>query len=155
MVYHGSKRCELGQHAHSRGSHAFTHTVTSPQLQPCGAKRTLCYWASSAMHAVWGMCYSDQSITGPGVNRQHLIIIIIMDIHRVPSQESLRHLQYHTYARTHTRTHARTHTHTHTHTQTEYQFYTRAFIAEMISQANANYDFTSGKRTACKAGIIF
>ena len=25
-VYHGSKRCELVQHAHSHGSHAFTHS---------------------------------------------------------------------------------------------------------------------------------
>ena len=30
--HHGSKRRELVQHAHSRGSHAFTHTLTSTQL---------------------------------------------------------------------------------------------------------------------------
>ena len=44
--YHGSKRCELLQHAHSCGSHAFTHTLTSTQLQPCGAKRQLSYYFS-------------------------------------------------------------------------------------------------------------
>ena len=32
--HHGSKRRELAQHAHSRESHAFTHTPTSTQLQP-------------------------------------------------------------------------------------------------------------------------
>ena len=32
--YHGSKHRELTQHAHSRGSHAFTHTLKSTQLQP-------------------------------------------------------------------------------------------------------------------------
>ena len=39
--HHGSKRRELVQHGHSHGSHAFTHTVTSTQLQPRGAKRRL------------------------------------------------------------------------------------------------------------------
>ena len=32
--HHGSKRHELAQHALSHGSHAFTHTLTSTQLQP-------------------------------------------------------------------------------------------------------------------------
>ena len=32
--HHGSKRRELAQHAHSHGSHAFTHAFTSTQLQP-------------------------------------------------------------------------------------------------------------------------
>ena len=42
--YHGSKRRELAQHAHSHGSHAFTHALTtSTQLQPRGAKRQLSY----------------------------------------------------------------------------------------------------------------
>ena len=43
---HGSKRRELVQHTHSRGSHAFTHTLTSTQLQPRGAKRQLSYYFS-------------------------------------------------------------------------------------------------------------
>ena len=30
--HHGSKRCELAQHTHSGGSHAFTHTHTSARL---------------------------------------------------------------------------------------------------------------------------
>ena len=44
--HHGSKRRELAQHTHSRGSHAFTHTltVTSTQLQPLRAKRQLSYY---------------------------------------------------------------------------------------------------------------
>ena len=41
---HGSERRELAQHARSRGSHAFTHTLTSTQLQPLGAKRQLSYY---------------------------------------------------------------------------------------------------------------
>ena len=36
---HGSK-----QHTHSPGSHAFTHTLTSTQLQPGGAKHQLNYY---------------------------------------------------------------------------------------------------------------
>ena len=35
--HHGSKYRELAPHAHSRGSHAFIHTLTSAQLQPRGA----------------------------------------------------------------------------------------------------------------------
>ena len=42
--HHGSKRRELAQHAHSRGSHAFTHTPTSTQLQRHCAKRQLSYY---------------------------------------------------------------------------------------------------------------
>ena len=42
--HHGSKRGELRKHAHSRGSHAFTHTLTSIQLQPRCAKRQLNYY---------------------------------------------------------------------------------------------------------------
>ena len=37
--YYGSKHRELAQHAHSSGSHAFSYTLTSTQLQPRGAKR--------------------------------------------------------------------------------------------------------------------
>ena len=44
--HHGSKRHELAQHAHSHGSQAFTHTLTSTQLQPLGAKRQLSYYFS-------------------------------------------------------------------------------------------------------------
>ena len=37
--HHGSEhREQLAQHAHSRGSHAFTHTLPSVQLQPRCAK---------------------------------------------------------------------------------------------------------------------
>ena len=43
---HGSKRRELTQHAHSHGSHALTHTLTTTQLQPRGAKRQLSYYFS-------------------------------------------------------------------------------------------------------------
>ena len=39
--HHGSKRHELAQHVHSRGSHAFTHILLSTQLQPRGTKRQL------------------------------------------------------------------------------------------------------------------
>ena len=41
--HHGSQRHELAQHAHSRGSHTFTHTLTSTQLQPHCAKHQLSY----------------------------------------------------------------------------------------------------------------
>ena len=41
--YHGSKCRKLVQHAHSGGLHAFTHTLTSTQLQPSCAKRQLSY----------------------------------------------------------------------------------------------------------------
>ena len=43
---HCSKRRELAPYAHSRGSHAFTHTFTSTQLQPLCAKRQLSYYRS-------------------------------------------------------------------------------------------------------------
>ena len=39
---HGSKSRKLAQHAHSLGSHTFTHTRTSTQLQPL-SKRQLNY----------------------------------------------------------------------------------------------------------------
>ena len=42
--HHGSKRRELAQHAHQRGSHASTHTLTSTQLQPPCTKRLLSYY---------------------------------------------------------------------------------------------------------------
>ena len=42
--HHGSKCRELAKHAHSRGSHAFTRTLTSTQLQPRCAKRQLTYY---------------------------------------------------------------------------------------------------------------
>ena len=43
--HHGSKRHELVKYAHSRGSHTFTYTLISTQLQPrCGAKRQLSYY---------------------------------------------------------------------------------------------------------------
>ena len=41
---HGSKRRKVAQHAHSRGSHVFTHTFTSIQLQPLCTKRQLSYY---------------------------------------------------------------------------------------------------------------
>ena len=44
--HHGSKRRKLVQHAHSHGSHAFTHILTWTQLQPRGAKRQLSYYLS-------------------------------------------------------------------------------------------------------------
>ena len=42
--HHGSKRREPAQHAHSRASHAFTHTLTSTQTQPLCPKRQLRYY---------------------------------------------------------------------------------------------------------------
>ena len=42
--HHGSKRRKLVQHAHSCGSHAIAHTLTSTQLQPRCAKRQLSYY---------------------------------------------------------------------------------------------------------------
>ena len=44
---HGSKRRELAQHTHSRGSHSFTHTLTSTQLQRLCAKRQPSYYIIS------------------------------------------------------------------------------------------------------------
>ena len=44
MVTMAQKRSELAQHAHSRGPHAFTYTLTSTQLQPRGAERQLSYY---------------------------------------------------------------------------------------------------------------
>ena len=46
MVTVAQSAAELGQQAHSRGSHAITHTLTiSTQLQPRGgAKRQLSYY---------------------------------------------------------------------------------------------------------------
>ena len=45
--HHGSKHRELAQHAHSHGSHAFTHThFTSAQLQPRGVKYQLSHYFS-------------------------------------------------------------------------------------------------------------
>ena len=44
--HHGSKCCELAQHAHSRGLQAFTHTLTLTQLQLCCAERQLSYYRS-------------------------------------------------------------------------------------------------------------
>ena len=51
--HHGSKCCELVQHVHSCGSHAFTHTLTSTQLQPRGAKRQLSYYFSVHAGSFW------------------------------------------------------------------------------------------------------
>ena len=42
--HHDSKLRELAQHAHSRGSHTYTHTLKSTQLQPHCAKRQLSYY---------------------------------------------------------------------------------------------------------------
>ena len=42
--HHGSKRRELAQHAHSRRSHALTHTLAPTQLQPRYAKCQLSYY---------------------------------------------------------------------------------------------------------------
>ena len=39
-----SAATELAQHAHSRGSHAFTDTLISTQLQPRCAKLQLSYY---------------------------------------------------------------------------------------------------------------
>ena len=50
--HHGSKRRELAQHAHSHGSHGFTHTRASIQLKSRGAKRQLSYYFS--VHARLG-----------------------------------------------------------------------------------------------------
>ena len=53
--HHGSKRRELAQHAHSRGSHSLTHFI-STQLQPRGTRRQLSYlffracWVFSCNH---------------------------------------------------------------------------------------------------------
>ena len=44
--HHGSKCCKLVQHTHSHGSHAFTHTLTSTQLQLHCAKHQLSYYFS-------------------------------------------------------------------------------------------------------------
>ena len=42
--HHGSMCHKLAQHAHSRGSHAFTCTPTSTHFQPRCAKRQLSYY---------------------------------------------------------------------------------------------------------------
>ena len=42
--HRGSKRRDLAQHAHSRGSQAVTHTLTPTQLQPLCAKRQRIYY---------------------------------------------------------------------------------------------------------------
>ena len=60
--HHGSKLRDLVQYAHSHGSHAFTHTFTSTQLQPCGAKRQLSYYY--AVHAgSFRVSVSHQTLT--------------------------------------------------------------------------------------------
>ena len=46
LGHHGLKRCELSQRAHSHWSHAFTHTLTSTQLQPRVVKHQLSYYFS-------------------------------------------------------------------------------------------------------------
>ena len=71
---HGSKRRDLAQHAYSRGSQAFIHTLTLTQLQPRGAKRQLGYYI------IW-----NKSTRGRGskseypdslpANRYHILVI--------------------------------------------------------------------------------
>ena len=61
--HHGSKRLELAQDAHSRGSHAFTHTRTSTQLQPRGVKRLLSYCR------IWNRVFILKVHEGGGANR--------------------------------------------------------------------------------------
>ena len=63
--HHGSKRRELAQHAHSRGSHAFTHTrrYTPTQLQPRCAKRQLSYYI------IWTPIFILNVPEGGGANR--------------------------------------------------------------------------------------
>ena len=46
--HHGSKRCELAQHTHSHGLHAFTHILTSTQLQPCAKLQRNYYFSVHA-----------------------------------------------------------------------------------------------------------
>ena len=72
---HSSKCRELAQQVHSRGSHAFTHTVTSTQLQPlCNcAKRQLSYyriwnffcvlvfWLNAGSHLCFGFFFYQQN----------------------------------------------------------------------------------------------
>ena len=86
----------------------------------------------SLLRRAWGALHHSHTHS-EDVNRPHagehslkiitkIIIIIIMDIYCVPSQESLGCLQYklntqtHTQ-HTHTHTHKYTHTNAHTHTQ--------------------------------------
>ena len=57
--HHGSKRRELAQHAHSRGSHTFTHALTSTQPYNHLARS-----ASSAIsfHCNWSSSMHDTNI---------------------------------------------------------------------------------------------
>jgi hypothetical protein len=78
--HHGSKRRELAQHAHSRGSHAFTHTLTSTQLQPRGAKRQLSYyriWNRFLFEGTWGRGskpeYPEKTPDSLSANRYHIL----------------------------------------------------------------------------------
>ena len=59
----GHLEVELVQHTHSRGSHAFTHTLTSTQLQPRGAKCLLSYYR------IWNQIFILNVREGGGANR--------------------------------------------------------------------------------------
>ena len=61
--HHGSKHQKLAQHAHSRGSHAFTHTLTSTWLQPHCAKRQL------SCIRIWNNIFILKVPEGGGENR--------------------------------------------------------------------------------------
>ena len=60
--HRGSKRRELTQHAHARGSHAFTYTLTSILLQP------RCASASSAI-TLFGIEFHFEDTRGRGAKR--------------------------------------------------------------------------------------
>ena len=63
--HHGSKGCKLAQHAHWRGSHAFTHTLTVTQLQPRCAK---CWQLS--YYRIWNGFFVLKAPEGGEANRR-------------------------------------------------------------------------------------
>ena len=63
--HHGSKRHELAQHVHSRGSYTFTHTLTSAQSQPLCVKRQLSYYR------IWNQFFCFEGTRGRGSKPEH------------------------------------------------------------------------------------
>ena len=74
--HHGWKR---HQQAHSHGLHAFTHTLTSTQLQPDCEKRQLSYyriWNDILFESTWGRGskpkYPEKTTKSLAANRYHI-----------------------------------------------------------------------------------
>ena len=74
--HHGSKRCELVQHTHSHGSHAFIHTLTLTQLQPHGVKRQLSYYFS-VYAGSFGVSVIHQTLTWTTGSLSCVLIILV------------------------------------------------------------------------------